>query len=135
MSTEIIKVLDALCDKIGIAIDWSAENITPQMIDVFTRYGHYLFFDAVFSSCCGFFMLLFGVILFPITYKSQEKKGWAGKKGFCSDLGITAYISAWLLIFFGFIFFVCGTSDAIKGYIVPEVLAAQKIMEILQNGG
>ena len=27
ISNEIIKVLDALCDKFGVAVDWSSNNI------------------------------------------------------------------------------------------------------------
>ena len=29
MAEEIIKVIDALCDKFGIAADWTAENLLP----------------------------------------------------------------------------------------------------------
>jgi len=29
MGNEIIKVLDALCDKFGIIIDWSSDNVFP----------------------------------------------------------------------------------------------------------
>ena len=30
-SDEIIKILDALCEKFGMAIDWTTENITPYL--------------------------------------------------------------------------------------------------------
>lgn len=29
MSNEIIKVLDAICDKFGLAIDWTSQNVMP----------------------------------------------------------------------------------------------------------
>ena len=38
MSEEIIKVLDYLGAQIGIAIDWSAENVWPQVMDILGRY-------------------------------------------------------------------------------------------------
>lgn len=31
MSEEIIKVLDYICEQLGIAIDWTAENVWPQV--------------------------------------------------------------------------------------------------------
>ena len=31
MSTEIIKILDAICDKFGLVIDWTSQNVTPYM--------------------------------------------------------------------------------------------------------
>lgn len=38
MSEEIIKVLDYLGEQLGIAIDWSAENVWPQVMDILGRY-------------------------------------------------------------------------------------------------
>lgn len=38
MSEEIIKVLDYLGAQIGIAIDWSSENVWPQIMDILGRY-------------------------------------------------------------------------------------------------
>lgn len=38
MSEEIIKVLDHIGDKLGIAIDWSSENIWPYVTDILNRY-------------------------------------------------------------------------------------------------
>ena len=29
MSNEIIKVLDTICDKFGLVIDWTSQNVTP----------------------------------------------------------------------------------------------------------
>ena len=38
MSEEIIKVLDYLGEQLGIAIDWSSENVWPQVMDILGRY-------------------------------------------------------------------------------------------------
>lgn len=38
MSEEIIKVLDYISKKIGVAIDWPAANVYPQVMDVLSRY-------------------------------------------------------------------------------------------------
>lgn len=29
MGDEVVKILNALCDKFGIAMDWSSQNIVP----------------------------------------------------------------------------------------------------------
>lgn len=34
MSNEVIKVLDHICDKFGIAIDWSSSNVMPYLQDL-----------------------------------------------------------------------------------------------------
>ena len=38
MSQEIINVLNYICEKIGVAIDWTADNIWPQVLDILERY-------------------------------------------------------------------------------------------------
>ena len=38
MSQEIITVLEYIGEKLGIAIDWTSENIWPQVLDILGRY-------------------------------------------------------------------------------------------------
>lgn len=38
MSQEIINVLNYLGEQLGIAIDWTSENIWPQVMDILGRY-------------------------------------------------------------------------------------------------
>lgn len=38
MSEEIIKILDALADKFGIAIDWTSSNVLPYLQQLCTKY-------------------------------------------------------------------------------------------------
>ena len=38
MSQEIIKVLDNLAQKFGVAIDWTSQNILPYLQDLMSRY-------------------------------------------------------------------------------------------------
>ena len=41
MSNEIIKVLDDLAARFGVAIDWTAENIMPYLTEIFKRHTTY----------------------------------------------------------------------------------------------
>lgn len=41
MSEEIIKVLDALCEKFGGAVDWTAENVLPYAQQLLNRLVNY----------------------------------------------------------------------------------------------
>lgn len=38
IGNEIIEVLDYLCDKFGIAIDWTNQNIMPYLEQLFTKF-------------------------------------------------------------------------------------------------
>ena len=42
MSDEIIKVIDHLAEKMGIAVDWTADNVLPKLQDTMDRYVKYL---------------------------------------------------------------------------------------------
>ena len=41
VSQQIIEVLNALSEKVGVAIDWTAENILPQLKVVCEQFIHY----------------------------------------------------------------------------------------------
>ena len=36
-SSQFIEVLDALCEKFGIAIDWTSKNVMPYVTDLDAR--------------------------------------------------------------------------------------------------
>lgn len=38
MSEQVISVIDVICDKFGIAIDWTSENILPYIQELFQKY-------------------------------------------------------------------------------------------------
>ena len=65
MSEEIIKVLDYIGQQLGIAIDWTAENVWPQVLDIFARYRIY---EIVLNSI-GVVLSICGLIAFAVVCK------------------------------------------------------------------
>lgn len=59
MSSEIIRVLDELCARFGIAIDWSQENIMPQLETLSQKLVRY-------EYATSKMWLIFGLILIAI---------------------------------------------------------------------
>lgn len=47
MSNEVIKVLDHICDKFGIAIDWSSSNVMPYLQDLMVRMTKYVTYTSI----------------------------------------------------------------------------------------
>lgn len=41
MADEIIKIVDDLASRLGIAIDWSSKNIIPYLKELFVKYTNY----------------------------------------------------------------------------------------------
>lgn len=60
MSDEIIKVFDALGEKLGIAIDWGQENVYPYIQDLCQRSAHYKLTNSIIA-------LLIWVIVFALS--------------------------------------------------------------------
>lgn len=56
-SNEIIAVLEYLCTKLGVTIDWTAENVTPYLQDLCTKIVNYEFWTSV---------AWIGILIFPI---------------------------------------------------------------------
>ena len=62
MSEEIIKVLDYFADKLGIAIDWTTENVMPYIEEVF---GKFVTYNVVKHSL----LMLCGLVMIPMLFK------------------------------------------------------------------
>lgn len=141
MSEEIIKVLDYICGKLGLAIDWTAENVMPQVIDIFSRYRIY---EIVCNSMC--LALCFGMIaVFFMLWKTvincrkicmQEKQDnfWWGTLSYSNNVGMktsTIFLTIITCIAaIAFLCIVCSCANNIMQWtFVPEI----KILEILKG--
>ena len=67
MTDEIIKLLDELAKRFGIAIDWTSENVIPYLEDLFNRFITYNIIISVFWT-----ILLFAVIWFDVWFVKKS---------------------------------------------------------------
>lgn len=70
ISNQVIQVLDNLCEKFGIVIDWTSENVMPYLMELFSRYRLYLILTTGFEILCPFVMAIVGIIFMRETVKS-----------------------------------------------------------------
>ena len=64
MSEEIIKVLDALAEKFGLAVDWTSANVIPYLEQLCGKYVNYEIVTSVIWLLFGIVCLIFGRVLF-----------------------------------------------------------------------
>lgn len=73
MSQEIINVLNYLGEQLGIVIDWSSENIWPQIIDILGRYR----LMGIVSSCLWIVVqaafIVYALVVFVKCFKASVK--------------------------------------------------------------
>lgn len=75
MSNEIIKILDAVCDKFGIAIDWTAQNVMPQVEQIGEHIVQYELWTSSLWTMLALVVLIVGTIVCGKKIKSASKYG------------------------------------------------------------
>lgn len=76
VSSQIIEVLNELCKKFGLVIDWSSENIMPYLKELCGRFINYEIYTSVFwmiliPAICVVFW-----IIFAATFKRAREEAW-----------------------------------------------------------
>lgn len=132
---DIVSVLDALCDRVGIAIDWSSENIAPQLEAFVARYGTYLTASSIFGLVLSVLFIAAGVTGIVLTYRSYQKGTWANGDDWSgkdiTPLGIVIAAVSLLAIITATICVICIVHGLIQLAIVPEVVVANEILSMI----
>lgn len=131
MSQEIINVLNYLGEQLGIAIDWSSENVWPQIMDILGRYR----LLGIVSSCLWIVVqaafIVYALVVFVKCFKASVKIKVTKQDNFW---WYSAYSANWisnagavLLIIAGFfgLTSLCilpiEVGDLLRWIIVPEI--------------
>lgn len=81
VSTQIIEVLDALCAKVGIVIDWTSENVIPYVTELA---GKYITFEIATSIAWLVISIVFLVAGWKFAF-------WAHRKVNDADISILVF--------------------------------------------
>lgn len=122
MSNEIIKILDDLGQRFGIAIDWSSQNVIPYLQDLMQRFINYEVISSIVWIFISFIVLYGAYIGIPRFNKYADKKIEESKYGESDwEWGrITINIVCGILII-GFVFCVMEQIfDIVTCYTIPE---------------
>lgn len=93
MSEEIIKVLDALGEKFGIAIDWTGENVLPYVEELFQKATNWLIGEAVvLGGVC--LLLSIGLVVLGVLLirNSEGDDDFVGMGLICISVGLILVI-------------------------------------------
>lgn len=80
MSSEIIKVLDALCEKFGIVIDWTNNNVLPYVEQLCQKFIVWEISTSLAWIGIALFSTVIMLILAIIIYKTGD---WEGMEWVC----------------------------------------------------
>lgn len=132
MSEEIIKILDNLGERLGIAIDWTSENILPYLQDLMSRFIGLKNVQAIIWLVISAVVILLTilVIIGTIKYiKKQDKTSYEyeDKVFVC---GLIDFAIGMLAIIFLTIL-LCNTFGLIQNIYTPELT----LLEYITNYG
>jgi hypothetical protein len=124
MSNEIIKVLDHLCDKFGIAIDWSSNNVMPYLQDLMVRITKYAIYTNILWLAMS--ILIISATVFALVKITKVTR----KSMYDWDLiiGISFFIGSIIII----IFFITGM-NACQNLIEVNTVPEKYMIEMIRN--
>lgn len=131
MSQEIINVLNYLGEQLGIAIDWSSENVLPQVTDIL---GRYRLMEIIFSCLCIVIQVMFvayALIVLVKCFKANVKLKATKQDNFwwysgytsnwLSNAGAVLVITAGIFGLTSLCILPIEVGDLLRWIIVPEI--------------
>ena len=117
MSEEIIKVLDNLGQKFGIAIDWSNQNVLPYVQDLIHRVALNSIVGSIIGLVIGIIFLAIGIGILIYGIKQKKKdECWEW-----IDEGIVSFLAMLLLFTVAFIIIPVCICTLIQAIYLPEI--------------
>ena len=113
-SSQFIEVLDALCEKFGIVIDWTSQNVMPYLTDLATRLISY----EIWTSAAWIVILgVAFVVIWKLTKNARKDDSFDNE-----EICVCAWVACGII---GIIFVVVAcveVFDIIRALTIPEVV-------------
>ena len=128
MSEEIIKVLDALAEKFGLAVDWTSANVIPYLEQLCGKYVNYEIATSIVWLLLGIgFLFLAKWLLKKTKYFYNEADDWDD----CYGVGcVFTGIGCGIAIITGLIMIITQTFDIVTCFTFPEKIILDELMSI-----
>ena len=138
MDNKVIEVLDYMGEKLGIAIDWTAENVMPQVTEFMGRYQVY----AIVENVLRVIMFIIGIAILGVILKkifkgiaTEDHNNIWYEMHWSTDGGLTCAVIILfaLIIAASVVFAVCHVFDIAKWALVPEIQFFETFSEYLKS--
>ena len=124
MSKEIIEVLDALSERLGMSIDWTQNNIIPYLQEICDKYVNYEIATSIVWIVVGIILLIVAVLVIKKLNTDNDLED--------DDIFLLIIVTA-----------VCGITgiwivltqvfDIVTCYTFPEKIIIEKLIQIKKN--
>ena len=134
VSEQIIKVLDALCEKFGIAIDWTAANVLPYVQDLCGRIITYSIAKGIATIILIIVGFIISLFIFKFCFKKYKECDRWDNDGW--EIGsIFSGTIMGLLGIVGIVIIPITIMEIIQACTIPELAIIQMIKELIETKG
>lgn len=116
LSTEIIRVLDQICWRLGIAIDWTADNVLPYVEDLCSRYVEYEIYTSTAWCVAFLFILILCAIMWLISFIVDR----VNRRACASDFREFMVVLLLVILAISVFVWIYQAFDIIECYTLPE---------------
>jgi len=128
VSNQIIAVLDAICEKFGIVIDWTASNIMPYLQDLCKRIITY-----EIATSVAWIILQVVVVLLAFYIRNKKIKPLSEEEGDNYFL-VIATVACVIIAAIALIIVCVQVVDIIKALTIPEITIYKFAKPFLKGG-
>ena len=128
VSNQIIAVLDAICEKFGIVIDWTASNIMPYLQDLCKRIVTYEIATSVA------WIILQGAIVFLAFYIRNKKVKPLSEEDDDDYILVVATVVCAIIATIAVVIICMQVADIIKALTIPEITIYKFAKPFLKGG-
>ena len=133
MSDEIIKVLDDLGDRFGLAIDWSSENVLPYLKDLMSRYVNYEVITSIMLIVIALLIIIGSIIGIVANKKHVEKVLKEDPYGELDGGDSLLNLFFIVLIICMVVLVICQTIDIVTCYTIPEKIIFEYLNTLVSS--
>lgn len=134
ISEQIISVLNALCEKVGIVVDWTAANVLPYVQDLCSRIIMY----SIAKDITAIIFMILGAIIALLVFRLFNNKYVESDAYHEDDWLVGTIISG---VVFGIMSLVCVVGipitvmEIIQACTIPELTVIEMVEGFIQSKG
>ena len=132
VSNQIIEVLNDICNKFGLAIDWTSKNVQPYLQELMAKCVAYKFATSIMWLIFGILTCAIGSVLAKMAVGSWKKYK---EEGSFSDRDICAIqcIESGILLTVGIVMVACNITTMITCKTFPEKVVLDMITQYMKG--
>lgn len=138
MSAQIIEVLNDICEKFGIAVDWTSKNIQPYLKELMTKCINYKLATDIVWLVVGIILLIIGGGLLRFAFNNNRKYHeikdyYEQMHSNLDDVAGIQFIIAMIAIFISIILILYFTINLVTCVTFPEKVILDMVRSYLTN--